>query len=41
LIGAGRFDAGKFDIASQLFEQMMISDDFPEFLTLKAYEFLD
>ena len=41
LIGAERFDAGKFDIASRLFEQMMISDDFSEFLTLSAYEFLD
>jgi malate synthase len=41
LIGAGRFDSGKFDVASRLFEQMMISGDFPEFLTLTAYEFLD
>jgi len=41
LIGAGRFDSGKFDLAARLFEQMTISDDFPEFLTLTAYEFLD
>jgi malate synthase len=41
LIGAERFDAGKFDMAARLFEQMMTSADFPEFLTLTAYELLD
>jgi malate synthase len=41
LIGAERFDAGKFDVASRLFEQMMTSGDFPDFLTLTAYELLD
>jgi malate synthase len=40
-IGAARFDAGKYDLASRLFEEMSISGDFPEFLTLRAYEFLD
>jgi malate synthase len=40
-IGAGRFDAGKFDVASQLFAQMMTSGEFPEFLTLGAYDYLD
>jgi malate synthase len=40
-IGDGRFKAGKFDQASQLFEQMMISNDCKEFLTLEAYKYLD
>ena len=40
-IGAARFDAGKFDLASRLFEQMMTTGDFPDFLTLIAYEHLD
>jgi malate synthase len=41
MIGTPRFDSGKFDLASRLFEKITISDDFPEFLTLPAYEFLD
>jgi malate synthase len=40
-IGARRFDSGKFPLAAQLFEEMSISPDFPDFLTLRAYEFLD
>ena len=39
--GAGRFDSGKFGLASKLFEQMMTSGEFPEFLTLVAYSQLD
>ena len=41
LIGASRFDSGSFEPASRLFEKITISDDFPEFLTLPAYELLD
>jgi malate synthase len=41
LIGPARFDAGKFELASGLFERMMTSEDFPDFLTLVAYEYLD
>ena len=40
-VGARRYDSGKFDLAAQLFEEMSISPDFPDFLTLRAYEFLD
>jgi malate synthase len=40
-VGAARFDAGKFDVASKLFEQMMTDGEFPEFLTLGAYDYLD
>ncbi|MGP8245555.1 MAG: malate synthase A [Bryobacteraceae bacterium] len=41
LIGPARFDSGKFELASGIFERMMTSGDFPEFLTLAAYEYLD
>jgi malate synthase len=40
-LGAERFDAGKFDLASRLFDQMMTGADFPEFLTTVAYDYLD
>jgi malate synthase len=39
-LGADRFQKGKFDLAAQLFEQMMTSANFDEFLTLKAYEYV-
>jgi len=32
---------GKFDLAARLFHQLMTGSDFPEFLTLVAYEHLD
>ena len=40
-VGAARFDASQFVRAAQLFEQMTTGADFPEFLTLRAYEYLD
>jgi len=40
-VGAGRFDHGRYALASQLFEQMMTGKDFPEFLTLIAYDHID
>ncbi len=40
ILGAGRYDAGKFPLAAQLFEKMMTSETLPEFLTLKAYEYV-
>ena len=33
--------SGKFEAAAKLFEQMMLSGEFSEFLTLPAYELLD
>jgi malate synthase len=41
LLGAARFDGGKFDLAARLFEDMSTTSDFPDFLTLGAYEHLD
>ena len=34
-------NGGKFDLAARLFNQLMTGSDFPEFLTLVAYEHLD
>jgi malate synthase len=36
-----RHGGGKFDLAAQLFEQMMTGGDFPDFMTLTAYRHLD
>jgi malate synthase len=38
---SGQFPPGTLTLACRLFEQMMTSADFPEFLTLTAYECLD
>ncbi|PYT29497.1 MAG: malate synthase A [Acidobacteria bacterium] len=40
-LGAGPFDSGKFPLAAQLFEQMMTAEEFPEFMTLVAYQYLN
>ena len=40
-LGPGRFDKGHFDTAARLYEEMMTSDEFPDFLTLVAYDRLD
>jgi malate synthase len=40
-LGAARFDSGKFDLAAKLFEQITASPEFPDFMTLVAYEYLD
>ncbi len=39
--GASKFEAGKYQLAADLFGKMMLSGEFNEFLTLPAYEFLD
>ena len=39
--GEDLFERGRFDDARHLFETVALSDDFPEFLTLKAYELID
>jgi len=40
-LGSERFDSGGFKAASEDFEGMMASADFPEFLTLVAYDHID
>ena len=39
--GAERFAKGKYETAAQLFEKMMLSGEFNDFLTLPAYQFID
>jgi malate synthase len=39
--GEKRFEAGKFDHASKLFDQITTNEDFVDFLTLPGYELLD
>ena len=41
LVGAARYDAGRFPLAAKLFEEMMLSSELREFLTLAAYDHLD
>ena len=40
-VGDSAYNNGKFDVASNMFEEMMTSDDFPEFMPLVAYDLLD
>jgi malate synthase len=40
-LGHDAFDAGRFDEARDLFEQVALSTDFPDFLTIPAYEILE
>ena len=39
-IGKERFDAGSFDTAAKLFSEMVRTEEFDDFLTLPAYEYL-
>ena len=41
ITGDARYDAGRFPLAAQLFEEMMLSNDLREFLTLAAYDHID
>ncbi len=40
-VGAQAYAGGRFDEASKLFEEVALSPDFTEFLTLPAYERID
>lgn len=40
-IGHDGYEAGRFDEARQLFERVSLADEFPDFLTLPAYEILE
>lgn len=39
-VGEERFKKGKFNLAKELFNELMFSENFEEFLTLKAYPFI-
>ena len=38
---AARLDSGKLDLAARLFDQITTGAEFPEFMTLVAYEHVD
>jgi malate synthase len=40
MMGNDRFVNGKFDVAIQLFDELVLADDYQEFLTLEAYNYL-
>jgi malate synthase len=40
-LGGDGFAASKFSLAAELYEQMMTSDEFPEFMTTGAYDHID
>ena len=40
-VGASRFASGKYSLAARLFDEIIAADRLEEFLTLRAYEFLD
>ena len=40
MLGEARFKNGKFDLAAKLYEPMMTSANFEEFLTLSAYQYV-
>ena len=40
-VGEAQFNAGKYTLAAQLFDEIISSNELEEFLTLKAYDHLD
>ena len=40
-VGETAYNQGKYELAAQLFEQLITDDKYTDFLTLKAYEFLN
>lgn len=40
-VGVARFESGKFELAAQLFQQIIEQEQLEEFLTLAAYPYLD
>ncbi len=40
-LGVAGWNAGRYEVAAQMFERLTLSDDFVEFLTLPAYELID
>lgn len=39
-VGEERYNNGKFELATELFDDLILNDNFAEFLTLKAYQFI-
>ncbi|MDD3723331.1 MAG: malate synthase A, partial [Lutibacter sp.] len=40
MVGDNEFRTGKFKLAIELFDSLVVSEKFEEFLTLKAYKYL-
>ena len=40
-VGAEYFETHNFELAAQLFSEISLEEDFTDFLTLKAYAYLD
>jgi malate synthase len=40
LLGDKRFENGRFDLAVEIFDKLVLSEEFEEFLTLPAYKYL-
>ena len=41
LLGEDRYNSGRFEEATEIFDYLVRTEDFVEFLTLKAYDYLD
>jgi len=39
-VGEERYNNGKFQLATEIFDDLVLNDHFEEFLTLKAYQFI-
>ena len=39
--GETEFAAGHYELAAKLFDEISVADEFTDFLTLKAYEYLN
>ena len=39
-VGEDRYASGKFELATELFNDLVLNENFDEFLTLKAYQYL-
>lgn len=39
-VGEKRYESGKFELATKLFDELIFDENFEEFLTLKAYPFI-
>jgi len=40
-MGAPRFNSSRYGTARDIFEKLMTAAEFPEFLTLLAYDYID
>jgi malate synthase len=41
LRGGANFESGRFELATSLFEQIATGPEFPDFMTLVSYEYID